>query len=196
MPHTSTDKADTSSAKDLVTTLINPAPSPPFSTLNERYCQALFHLAENFKQAIDINPKAPTIPIPIPANTPPRVPQHPPPRANVSLLPSLGPRLELLRVPGSHLVSTQIYPLKVHFSTLPSRHKNLESTFSVAPKVIYSQHTGNLGHIRRLRAKNLKKKLVSKTKKRSLVLVTPSSKTKLAPKTNPNKRKQLSKEKS
>ena len=143
-PHASMTKTDASYAQDQVTAPRNTAPLPPFYNLKKNHCQALFHLAENFKQAMDPNPISPTIPIPITAVTTPRVPHYAPPRVHVSLLLSLRPRVALTRVPDSHLAYTNISSLKFNFSTLLTRHKNTELTCPITPKVIYSQHTVNL----------------------------------------------------
>ena len=158
MLHTSTDKSATEAAQDLFTALSKPAPSSPFDDLNNSYCPALFHLVEIFKQATDPDPKAPTIPIPIPADITIMVTQYTPLRVSIYLSPSLGSCLALLRVTDSHLVSTKISPLKLHFSPNLPRHKNPESTFSVAPKATYAQRTDNLECMQRLYAKKIKKK--------------------------------------
>ena len=124
MTYASMNESATENAQDLVTSLIKPAPVSPFAPLNESNLQSIFHLADIFKQATDPDPIVTTISIPIPDVTPPKVPHYAPPRVNVFLLPTMRPRVSLLRVPGSHLESTKISPLKIYFSTLTPGHKN------------------------------------------------------------------------
>ena len=87
IPHVSMTKYDTAAAQDLVTIMSNPAPESPFDPFNDSHFQALFHLAQIFKQATEPDSISPTIHIPIPDVTPPRVPQYDPPRVHVSLVP-------------------------------------------------------------------------------------------------------------
>ena len=164
MPRDSITKADTSAVQDQVTVLINTALSSHFATLNNSHLKALFHLSEIFKKATDPEPIAPTIPITITDVTPPRVTQYAPQRLSVSLVPSLRLSTALPRVPDSHLTSTKISSLKFNFAPLTTQHKNTESTFPVTPRVTYSQRTGNLGHLKWMRAKELAKKPVSTPK--------------------------------
>ena len=156
----------------MVTALSNPALYYPFAPLYGSYCYVLFHSAEKFKLATDYGPQALTIPIPvqplnleeypsrsppylrnpklsstspIPTDTPPRVIQYAHLRVTVSLVSFFIPSLALSRVPDLHLISPKIYPLKLHLTPLPPRHKDLELTCHVALMVIYYQQTDNLG---------------------------------------------------